>query len=149
MESAEGLAEAFALAFSNCYNTKLVIIEAEILGVEYSVDTILYKGVLYPAGVSDRAFLPKETYSVHIGSRTPSLLPAKVQDEMYKKMDAAAKVLGVTDGAFKGDLIVRADTGEVEIIEVTARLSGGHDSQLRKPLSFGIDLLKATLDFAF
>ena len=148
LTSADGLEAAFAEALKNCYGVKKVLIEKEVPGLEYSVDAILYKGVLYPAGVSDRAFLPKETYAVHIGSRTPSMLPSQVQDEMYKKMDAAAKALGVTDGAFKGDLIIDSRTGEVEILEVTARLSGGHDSQLRKPLSFGIDLLKATMDLA-
>ena len=62
-------------------------------------------------------------------------------------MEMAAKTLGVTDGAFKGDLIVDKN-GRVRILEVTARTSGGFDSQLRKPLSFGIDILKATIDIA-
>ncbi len=139
---------AFTEALKNCYGVKKVLLEKEVLGLEYSVDTILYKGVLYPAGISDRAFLPKENYAVHIGSRTPSMLSVAVQNAMYIKMDQAAKLLGVTDGAFKGDLVVREGTDEVEILEVTARLSGGHDSQLRKPLSYGIDLLKATMDIA-
>lgn len=146
--SLDELDAAYEEALKSCYTTHRVLLEKEIVGQEYSVDTILYKGTLYPAGISDRAFLPKESYAVHIGSRTPSLLSAAVQDVMYRKMDQAAKLLGVTDGAFKGDLVIRADTGEVEIIEVTARTSGGHDSQLRKPLSFGIDLIKATIDIA-
>lgn len=148
LTSATSLTQAVADALAACFSVKQALIEQEIPGIEYSVDTVLYKGVLYPAGVSDRAFLSKEKYAIHIGSRTPSLLPAKTQDAMYKIMAAAARVLGVTDGAFKGDLVVRSDTGKVEIIEVTARTSGGHDSQLRKPLSFGIDLLKATMDIA-
>lgn len=141
------LEQAFNLALSFCYFTKEVLIEEELKGEEYSVDTVLYKGKLYPAGVSDRIFLPKEKYAVHIGSRTPSLLPESIQSAMYKKMDKAAKVLGITDGAFKGDLLVD-EKGEVRILEVTARTSGGFDSQLRKPYSFGIDILKATMDIA-
>lgn len=148
LASGEGLYEAFEEALAACYQTKVVLIEAEIPGAEYSVDTIMYKGVLYPAGISDRAFLTKDSYAVHIGSRTPSLLPVALQAEMYKKMEAAAAVLGVSDGAFKGDMVVDSRSGIVEIIEVTTRTSGGHDSQLRKPLSFGIDIIKATMDLA-
>ena len=143
----EEIEQAFLTALGFCYFTKEVLIEEELVGQEYSVDTILYKGKLYPAGVSDRIFLPKEKYAVHIGSRTPSLLPEGVQKAMYYKMDRAAKAMGVTDGAFKGDLLVD-EKGEVKILEVTARTSGGFDSQLRKPFSFGIDMLKATMDIA-
>jgi len=148
LASSDGLKKAIEDAFDSCFANKAALIEKEIPGQEYSVDTILYQGVLYPAGISDRVFQAKERYAVQSGSRTPSLLPAATQDAMYKKMADAAKAVGISDGAFKGDLIVRSDTGEVEIIEITARTSGGHDSQLRKPLSFGIDLMKATMDIA-
>lgn len=139
--------QAFNLALSFCYFTKEVLIEEELRGQEYSTDAVIYKGKLYPAGVSDRIFLPKEKYAVHIGSRTPSMLPEETQASMYEIMDKAAKALGVTDGAFKGDLLVD-ENGKVRIIELTARTSGGFDSQLRKPYSFGMDLLKATMDIA-
>lgn len=147
LTSADGLERAVEEALEACYSIKTALIEQESPGDEYSVDTVVYKGILYPAGISDRVFKSKERYAVQIGSRTPSLLSAETQDAMYKIMDAAARALGVTDGAFKGDLVVN-DAGEVDIIEVTARTSGGHDSQLRKPLSFGIDLMKSTMDIA-
>jgi len=147
LTSTHGLEQAVTEAIDACFSIKKALIEHESPGDEYSVDTVVYKGTLYPAGISDRIFLSKEQYAVQIGSRTPSLLPAKTQDAMYKIMDAAARALGVTSGAFKGDLVAN-EKGEIEIIEVTARTSGGHDSQLRKPLSFGIDLMKSTMDIA-
>ena len=61
-------------------------------------------------------------------------------------MQKAASAIGVDKGAFKGDLILVKN--KVKIIEVTARTSGGFDSQYRKPYSFGIDMLKATIDIA-
>jgi biotin carboxylase len=66
---------------------------------------------------------------------------------MYKKMQDAAEAIGIKNGAFKGDLLVDGD-GVIRVIEVTARTSGGYDSQYRKPLSFGIDILKDTIDIA-
>jgi len=137
---------AFSIALSNCFHKKEVIIEELLLGDEYSVDTIIYKDVLYPAGISDRVFKDYKDFAIQIGSRTPSLLPTEIQSEMYSLLSRAAKVLGVTEGAFKGDLIVV--NGKPKIIEVTARTSGGFDSQYRKPYSFGINIIKATIDIA-
>lgn len=139
--------KALALAIENCHHSEEAIIESEIEGLEYSVDTVIYDHKLYPAGISDRIFLDKKVHAVQIGSRTPSVLPEKIQEKMYDLMDKAAKALKIDKGAFKGDLIVDKK-GNVKIIEVTARTSGGFDSQLRKPLSFGIDIIKATIDIA-
>ena len=143
----ENLESVFKKAIESCCHRKEVLVESEIRGQEYSIDTVIYLGKLYPAGISDRIFLQKEKYAVQIGSRTPSLLPETIQDGMYKIMEKAARALGITNGAFKGDLVVD-ENNKVRIIEVTARTSGGFDSQLRKPLSFGIDLIKATMDIA-
>lgn len=124
-----------------------ILIEEFIDGLEYSVDTIVYKGVVYPAGISDRVFLDKKTNAIQDGSRTPSMLLAHTQQKMYAVMQECAKATGVTWGAFKGDLIVDKN-GKIYVIEVTARLSGGFDSQYRKPYSYGINLIKATIDLA-
>lgn len=123
------------------------IIEEFIDGKEYSVDTVVYKGVVYPGGISDRVFLDKDEYAIQDGSITPSFLPEETQKRMYWLMQDCANALGVKWGALKGDLIVDANN-KVYVLEVTARLSGGFDSQFRKPASFGINLIKATIDLA-
>jgi biotin carboxylase len=145
-DNLKSLETTFQKAAESCFHSTELIVEAEILGPEFSVDTVLYRGKLYPAGISDRVFLRKKCYAVQAGSVTPSNLPDAVQVEIYRLMAKAARALGITDGAFKGDLVV--DQGEPKIIEVTARTSGGFDSQYRKPYSFGIDILKATMDIA-
>lgn len=137
---------ALKTALDNCFMKKEVIIEEFLKGPEYSVDTVICKGKLYPAGISDRQFRPVEKYSVQVGSMTPSLLPENTQEKMYKLMEKAAKALKIENGAFKGDLILVDN--EPKIIEVTARASGGFDAQYRKPYSFGIDIIKATIDIA-
>jgi len=128
-------------------SNKEYISEDFIDGKEYSVDTVVYKGVVYPAGISDRIFLDKDNYAIQDGSITPSFLPSETQEKMYALMQRCASALGVTQGAFKGDLIVDTE-GQILPLEVAARLSGGFDSQWRKPLSFGINLIKATIDLA-
>jgi len=137
-----------AIRFAQKHSTDgKYIIEEFIDGEEYSVDTIVYKGVVYPAGISDRVFLPKNDYAIQEGSITPSFLPEDIQERMYRIMQDCADALGVKWGALKGDLIVDVNK-KVYVLEVTARLSGGFDSQFRKPYSFGTNLIKATIDLA-
>lgn len=125
---------------------KRILLEELLIGEEYSVDTVVYDGIVYPAGISDREFDFSKEYAVQTGSVTPSKLPEEIQQRMYELMSEAAKAMGIDKGAFKGDLILC--NGEPKIIEITARLSGGFDSQYRKPYSFGINLIKATIDIA-
>ncbi len=140
------IVNAYSEALSYCFLRKEVIVEEFFSGDEYSVDTVIYNGKLFPAGVSDRQFRSIKQYSVQVGSLTPSLLSEKLQKQLYDLMEKAASALGIDNGAFKGDLII--SEGKPRIIEVTARTSGGFDSQYRKPYSFGMDILKATIDIA-
>jgi len=137
--------KAIVYARGNSLNGK-ILVEEFIDGKEYSVDTILQDGKSYPAGISDRIFETKDNYAIQDGSITPSLLPAETQKRMYWAMQDYAEALGVKWGAFKGDLIIKDD--KIYALEVTARLSGGFDAQFRKPYSFGINLIKATIDLA-
>ena len=139
IKSLSAVKKAFDEAIEGCYHRKEVIIEEFLKGVEYSVDTIVWDGIVYPCGISDRTFLKSSKYRIQSGSLTPSLLPSSIQHEMYEVMQKAASAIGVDKGAFKGDLILVKN--KVKIIEVTARTSGGYDSQYRKPYSFGIDML--------
>jgi biotin carboxylase len=147
VENSNDLQEAYNNAKKALLTESDVLLEAEIIGTEHSIDCVLYDGVLYPAGISDRVFLEKEVFAVQTESVTPSTLPSVIQEEMFDKMRSAARAIGLKYGAFKGDLLVDS-SGEIRIIEVTARTSGGYDSQYRKPLSFGIDIIKATIDIA-
>ncbi|MBL6693275.1 MAG: ATP-grasp domain-containing protein [SAR86 cluster bacterium] len=147
VSNAKELKDAYDFAEKNLLNESDILLEAEIIGTEHSVDCVMFNGILYPAGISDRVFLEKNIFAVQTESITPSLLPSKIQKEMYEKMEMAADAIGIRFGAFKGDLVVDSNNN-VRIIEITARTSGGFDSQYRKPLSFGIDILKATIDIS-
>jgi biotin carboxylase len=136
--------DAYYNALNNSKDKK-VLIEEFIDGKEYSVDTIVYKGKVYPAGISDRIFQIKEKYAIQDGSLTPSLLPEETQKQIYWIMQDCSDAIGLKWGAFKGDFIIG---NNIKVLEVTARLSGGFDAQFRKPYSFGINLIKATIDLA-
>lgn len=146
MQDFNGFEKACENALDSCHVDKRILLEEYLDGEEYSIDTIIYNGCLYPCGLSDREFDYSNEFAVQTGSVTPSRLPEKIQKKMYDLMESAAKAIGVNNTAFKGDLILCGE--EPKVLEITARLSGGFDSQYRKPYSFGIDLIKATIDLA-
>ena len=141
------LLNSFDYASKNNYEENVVLIEKEIIGNEISVDTIVINGIVYPCGISDRKFLDKNKYAIQVGSITPSSLLPDVQSNVYSVMQKAASALKIDNGAFKGDLVVN-ENNEIFIIELAGRTSGGFDSQYRKPLSFGINIIKSVLDIS-
>lgn len=146
MQDFTGFTEACENAIRSSHVDKRILLEEYLEGEEYSIDTIVYEGRLYPCGLSDREFNYSNQFAVQTGSVTPSRLPEEIQQKMYRLMESAAKAIGINNSAFKGDLILCGD--EPKVLEITGRLSGGFDSQYRKPYSFGINLLKATIDMA-
>jgi biotin carboxylase len=141
------LLNSFEETSENNYGENAVIVEKEIFGNEISVDSIVINGIVYPCGISDRKFLVKNKYAIQTGSVTPSSLAPEIQSNVYEVMQKAATTLQIDNGAFKGDLIIN-ENNEIGIIEFAGRTSGGFDSQFRKPLSFGIDIIKAALDLS-
>jgi len=124
-----------------------VLFEQFIDGDEYSVDTVFYEGKMFACGISDRIFERHDKYCIQNGSVTPSVLPSHKQEEIYAVMKAAAAAIGIEWGAFKGDILIDKG-GQVYVLEVTARLSGGFDAQFRKPYSFGMNLIRPTIQMA-
>jgi len=145
--NSDELIEFFDDASKNNYNENTVLVEKEIIGNEISVDSVVINGILYPCGISDRSFLNKHKYAVQTGSVTPSSLSPFIQTKVYELMQDAASVLKIDNGAFKGDLVVK-ENNDIGVIEFAGRTSGGFDSQYRKPLSFGIDIIKTVLDLS-
>ena len=141
------LMDSFEEVSANNYGEKAVLVEKEITGDEISVDSIVINGIVYPCGISDRKFMEKNKYAIQTGSVTPSSLSPKIQSNVYKIMQEAAKALKIDNGAFKGDLVVKGND-KIGVIEFAGRTSGGFDSQYRKPLSFGINLIKSVLDLS-
>src|SRR5690606_8056694 len=61
-------------------------------------------------------------------------------DEVIRIVNAAIKALGINWGVAKGDVII--DDGNVKIIEMAARTSGGRFCSLKVPVSTGINMLR-------
>lgn len=129
--------------------TQRVMVERFLPGPQVSTESLVLDGVAYTPGFSDRNYEYLERFAPHIienGGDLPSLLPLAVQNTVRTVIQRAAASLGVRNGVIKGDIVV--SEGEVYVIEVAARLSGGYFCTHEIPLNTGVDFVGAAIRLA-
>ena len=132
----------YALTLSR---TSQVIIEEYIDGPEFSLDALVFHGEIFICGFADRhIFFPP--YFVEMGHTIPTSCPAAVQREIIETFKKGIRVLGIMNGAAKGD-VKYSPTGPV-IGEIAARLSGGYMSGWTFPYSSGVHVTAGGLKIA-
>ena len=122
-----------------------VIVEEYIEGSEFSIEGLIFGGQLYVTALADRhIFFPP--YFIEMGHTIPSDCPQALADEVITVFERGVHSLGLTDGAVKGDILVR--DGKAFVGEIAARLSGGYMSGWTVPYSSGLDITAAALTLA-
>jgi biotin carboxylase len=134
VRDARGLPEAIAVARSAARNG-LALVEELVDGPEVTVVGFSVGGELTPLVVTDRVVADPPAFGVALAHVWPSEVPdtATVGDTVR----AALEALGITDGPSYTQVRVGADGPRV--IEVAARLGGGHDAELAEAVT-GVDL---------
>jgi biotin carboxylase len=139
LENLKDLEKALNDAF-RFSSTKEAIIEQYIEGQEYSVETVVYNGKIYRFGIAKREYdmlpLPIET-----GHANPANIPKDIEEKMYIIVEKAALALKINNAPAKADIIVYK-SGNIMILEMASRLSGGFHSQYTTPLSSGMNPIK-------
>nr|WP_315442719.1 ATP-grasp domain-containing protein [uncultured Treponema sp.] len=135
-------AAATALQYSR---SGRAIVEEYIEGSEFSIEGLIFGGRLYITALADRhIFFPP--YFIEMGHTIPSECTQDIVDEVISVFERGVHALGLTDGAVKGDILVR--NGKAFVGEIAARLSGGYMSGWTVPYSCGLDITAAALTLA-
>lgn len=125
--------------------TGRVIVEQYIEGSEFSIEGLVFGGQLYVTALADRhIFFPP--YFIEMGHTIPSDCSSATAGEVIAVFERGVHALGLTDGAAKGDILVR--NGHAFVGEIAARLSGGYMSGWTVPYSSGIDITSAAITLA-
>ena len=144
VKDVSGLREAAATALQYSRSGR-VIVEEYIEGSEFSIEGLIFGGRLYVTALADRhIFFPP--YFIEMGHTIPSERPQEIADEVMSVFERGVHALGLTDGAVKGDILVR--NGKAFVGEIAARLSGGSMSGWTVPYSCGLDITAAALTLA-
>ena len=125
------------------------IVEELVDGPEVTVNAVSVDGVFHPLTVTDRLTADPPAFGVALAHAWPSAAADGPSVESTQTpaavAAAAAAALGIRNGPTYTQLRVAADGPKV--VEVAARLGGGHDAELCE-LALGVDLNGLALDFA-
>lgn len=126
--------------------TGTALLEGCYVGEEQSCELLFDGGRARRLNIVDRIFDRTGGYAIELGHVNPTHLGRSQQAALFDLTEQAAAATGVSFGAFKADTIWTREGPK--ILEVTARLSGGFDSQYTTPLATGRNFIRAAMRVA-
>jgi len=118
------------------------IVEEYVDGPEVTVQAVSIDGVFHPLLVADRVTADPPAFGVALAHAWPCVSETQSPIEAAR---AAAEALAVRNGPTYTQIRVGADGSRV--VELAARLGGGHDAELTEAAT-GVKLNDLALDFA-
>jgi len=119
------------------------LVEELIDGPELTVNAVSVNGVFTPLTVTDRLLADPPAFGVALAHAWPS---QHATDGVVKAARAAVAALGIENGPSYTQLRLGLD-GRAYVVEVAARLGGGHDAELCRA-ALGVDLNGLAISFA-
>jgi len=119
----------------------LALVEELVDGPEVTVVGFSVRGVFHGLTVTDRVVADPPAFGVALAH----VWPSHVQGQSLDVAERAVAALGIENGPSYTQL--RVDAQGPKVIEVAARLGGGHDAELAQAVT-GVDLNGLTIDAA-
>lgn len=130
------LVGAFALALGEA-RSALVMVEELAPGCEITVNAFSLDGRFTPLTVTDRVVAEPPAFGVALAHVWPSSLEPAEVGAAVEAAGAAAAALGIREGPTYTQVVVGEQGAQV--VELAARLGGGHDAELCEAV-LGVDL---------
>ena len=121
------------------------IAEEYVEGPEVTVNAVSIDGVFQPLTITDRLTAEPPAFGVALAHAWPARLSVVATQALVAAARAAAEALGIRNGPTYTQIRVGEDGPRV--VELAARLGGGHDAELCE-LATGVSLNGLALDFA-
>ena len=121
------------------------LVEELVQGPEVTVNAVSVDGVFHPLTVTDRLTAEPPAFGVALAHAWPAELSVETTQALIDAARSAAGALGIRNGPTYTQLRVGQDGPRV--VELAARLGGGHDAELCE-LATGVSLNDLALDFA-
>ena len=140
VRSEDELRAAIELAIAES-RSGVAVVEELVDGPEVTVNAFSLRGEFHPLTVTDRLTADPPAFGVALAHVWPSEAGGKAAEVAR----AAVEALGIEDGPTYTQL--RIGPGGPQVIEVAARLGGGHDAELVHT-ALGVDLNGLAIDAA-
>lgn len=121
------------------------IAEEHVKGPELTVNAVSLEGVFHPLTVTDRLTAEPPAFGVALAHAWPTRLSVETTQALVDAARAAAAALGIRNGPTYTQ--IRVGRAGPRVVELAARLGGGHDAELCE-LATGVPLNDLALDFA-
>jgi biotin carboxylase len=126
--------------------SSLAILEQYAPGRELTVNAFSFQGRFVPLTVTDREVAEPPAFGVALAHVWPSTLEPSAIGIAVDAARSAAAALGIDDGPTYTQIL--ATPGGPRVVELAARLGGGHDADLCRA-ALGVDLNGLALAAAF
>jgi biotin carboxylase len=113
------------------------IVERYAVGREVTVNAFSLGGRFFPLTITDREVAEPPAFGVALAHVWPSALPPAEIGAAVEAASAAAAALGVREGPTYTQILAAGEGPQV--VELAARLGGGHDAELCRAV-LGVDL---------
>lgn len=120
-----------------------VLVEELIDGPELTVNAVSFDGTFLPLTVTDRILADQPAFGVALAHTWPSVHPTGGVIEVAR---TAVSALGIENGPSYTQIRL-GPGGRPHVVEVAARLGGGHDAELCR-VALGVDLNDLAVSFA-
>ncbi|MFA6440025.1 MAG: ATP-grasp domain-containing protein, partial [Bacteriovoracaceae bacterium] len=130
--------------------SKVYVFEQFIDGNQYSTETVLVNGHCLRHNFAYRHYAGMERfypYLIEDGHSMPVSFSSGEKESLIEAIEKSAKALGITDGIIKGDLLIDKN-GNVYVIEMASRSSGGRFADFVTPHQCGVQILYALIQIA-
>lgn len=116
-----------------------VILEEFIVGREFSVESISFKGNHIPLAVTDKE-TTGEPYFVEIAHHQPADIPQEIAEHIYTLTKETLDALGIKDGAGHTEVFL-TESGDIRVVEAAGRMGGEFIGSHMVRLSTGYDFV--------
>lgn len=124
-----------------------LILEEYVEGKQYSTESFIIDGECFTPAIAERNYSRLSQFKPYIiedgGDIPPNLSKSQLQ-KMDRLIMDSARAIGIEEGIIKGDIVID-NHGNIKIIEIAARLSGGWFATHQVPAASGVNLVETVI----
>lgn len=126
------------------------LLEEFVSGSQLSTESVILNGELAATNIALRHYDTTDElwpFQIEDGHSMPWDVPVDLNIKLESIIDKCRAALGIETGVLKGDIVV-TESGEVIVLEMAVRTSGGRFCDLVAPVSTGVNILYPLLQYA-
>ena len=134
----------------NQFDCTQFVCEERLVGSQLSTESVAARGKILHHAIALRHYDTTAHYQpffIEDGHSLPVHLPPPQRTAVEQTIARCFEALGVQDGVLKGDLLI-TDAGDIVVLEMAVRTSGGRFADTVVPLGTGVNILYPLVEMA-